>query len=341
MTNPYSFHHRSLRERNGAARSAAYQIDCETSKKGKMFAGTKRRICWRFGFSNAQAVDNGLSGIDCRGEEHEVVFVWSLTSGKKFVLADGHEVHWSKESALTFDSSWQWAWQAPMAGATRELTVVAHASSHRFDKKKTNGSNTSVSDSSFRRIDLLVDGVPFSELPQIFELGSNGTRNGTEESERSRSQQIPVHNYEDDVASLSVKSVTLPLERQQPRIPRPQACEFRSYSLPNLVGSDQSSLSSSPTSVLGGGPNHQFSRYACAAQQQLQQPSYHYSSPTSIAGLTVGTTMTTTTNPFDLYVASNSFTTHVPYQQPLQQQIRTQHGNYYSAHPQEQHPTVY
>ena len=76
----------------------AYQIDCQTTKKGKMFAGTKRRICWKFGFSNSEATEQGFSGNDCRGEEHEVVFVWSLTSGKKFVLADGHEVHWSKSS---------------------------------------------------------------------------------------------------------------------------------------------------------------------------------------------------------------------------------------------------
>eukprot|EP00536_Pseudo-nitzschia_multiseries_P016866 jgi/Psemu1/70006/estExt_Genemark1.C_12700004 len=330
----YSMHNRSLHQRNGGGKAAAYQIDCQTSKKGRMFAGTKRRICWRFGFSNAQAVDKGLSGSDCRGEEHEVVFVWSLTSGKKFVLADGHEVHWSKESALAFDSSWQWAWQAPMAGATRELTVVARASSHRFDKKKTNGSNGSVSDSSFRRIDLLVDGVPFSELPQVFELG--GKNAGDSGSERKRAEQRPMYGYNNDydVASLSVKSLTLPLERQQPRIPRPQVSQFRSYSTSDLMGTD---LSSSPTCVMGGETIHQFPFYPCATQQQLQQHPYRFS-PTSIAGFTTAKT----TNPFDLYAASYSLGSHVPCEQPREhQQIRTQYDNHYTPHPQNQHPTVY
>jgi len=151
-----------------------YQIDVQTTKKGKMFAGTKRRICWKFGFSDRDSVLRGLSGTDCRGEEHEVVFVWSLTSGKKFVLADGHEVHWSKQSPIAekFEGGWECSWQLEMAGKKRLLRVVA-PSSPLFEKKKTK--NSSVADTSFRNFDLLIDGVSFSKLSQMFELGLTKT----------------------------------------------------------------------------------------------------------------------------------------------------------------------
>jgi hypothetical protein len=153
----------------------SYQIDVQTTKKGKMFAGTKRRICWKFGFSDRDSVRRGLSGTDCRGEEHEVVFVWSLTSGKKFVLADGHEVHWSKQSPITekFEGGWECSWQSEMAGKKRLLRVVA-PSSPLFEKRKTN-KNSSVADSSFCNFDLLIDGVSFSKLSQMFELGLTKT----------------------------------------------------------------------------------------------------------------------------------------------------------------------
>jgi hypothetical protein len=177
MMGQHSVHSRISWNSNAGAAAAAtgrdndvavsYQIDCQTTKKGKMIAGTKRRICWKFGFSNRDAVRRGLSGTDCRGEEHEVVFVWSLTSGKKFVLADGHEVHWSKQSLFseTFDGAWQCSWQSQMAGAKRELTVVAHARKN----------NSSVADGGFRNFDLLIDGVSFSDMPQMFELGLTKT----------------------------------------------------------------------------------------------------------------------------------------------------------------------
>lgn len=171
----------------------SYQIDCQTTKKGKMFAGTKRRICWKFGFSNREALQRGLSGTDCRGEEHEVVFVWSLTSGKKFVLADGHEVHWSKQSpfAEKFEGSWQCSWHSQMAGKKRLLEVVAYT--------KKSKSNTSVADSSFRNYDLIIDGVPFSNMPQMFELGLTKTAEdqrrmrgiGTQQCTQQCTQQSP------------------------------------------------------------------------------------------------------------------------------------------------------
>jgi hypothetical protein len=52
-----------------------YQIDFSASLSGKLIAFTKRRIRWRFGFSNSDAISNGHTGTECRGEEHEVSMV--------------------------------------------------------------------------------------------------------------------------------------------------------------------------------------------------------------------------------------------------------------------------
>ena len=60
----------------------------------------------RFGFANPEALANGLTGTACRGEEHDVTLVWSVASGKRLVLADGHEVHYSVSRSGILDFSW-------------------------------------------------------------------------------------------------------------------------------------------------------------------------------------------------------------------------------------------
>jgi len=132
-----------------------YQIDFQEACSGKRVSISKRRIRWRFGFSNADAIRQGLVGTDCRGEEHEIVLVWSLTSGKRHVLADGQEVHFSqgKITEVTFETSWT------MAGG-HLLQIVAHAAPPLF---YTPG---------FRQFDFLLDGCSYFDMPKIFELGT-------------------------------------------------------------------------------------------------------------------------------------------------------------------------
>lgn len=72
-----------------------YQIDFSAVAAGKRVSSSKRKIRWRFGFANQQAVRDGLTGMDCRGEEHEVSIVWSITSGKRRIHMDGKEVHFA------------------------------------------------------------------------------------------------------------------------------------------------------------------------------------------------------------------------------------------------------
>jgi hypothetical protein len=106
----------------------------------------------RFGFANPEALAAGLTGTDCRGEEHDVTIVWSITSGKRLVLADGQEVHYSTSRNNVFDFSWT------MRG-NHVLKVVAHASPPLSAQP------------GFRQYDFFVDGQSFFTFPKVFRLG--------------------------------------------------------------------------------------------------------------------------------------------------------------------------
>lgn len=139
----------------------------------------------RFGFANLDALAAGQTGTDCRGEEHDVTIVWSVTSGKKLVLADGKEVHCSKTRNNVFDFSWT------MKG-NHVLKVVAHAQPPM----------TAVP--GFRQYDFFVDGQSFFSFPKVFRLGlaPNDPRAG---GSRRRQQEdaygggippsVPYNNY--------------------------------------------------------------------------------------------------------------------------------------------------
>lgn len=106
----------------------------------------------RFGFANMEALANGEVGTACRGEEHDVTFVWSVTSGKRTVLFDGHEVHYSQSRSGIFDHSWNMK-------AGHILKIVAHSSP---PLSPTPG---------FRQYDFFVDGLSFFSFPKVYRLG--------------------------------------------------------------------------------------------------------------------------------------------------------------------------
>lgn len=135
-----------------AARPQLYQIDFTAVASGKRIASTKRRVRWRFGFANPEALANGETGTACRGEEHDVTIVWSITSGKRLVLADGQEVHYSGSRSNVFEFSWT------MKG-NHVLKIVAHAS----PPIQVNP--------GFRQYDFFVDGQSFFLFPKVFRLG--------------------------------------------------------------------------------------------------------------------------------------------------------------------------
>jgi hypothetical protein len=84
--------------------------------------------------------------------EHDVTIVWSITSGKRLVLADGQEVHYSSSRNSVFDFSWT------MRG-NHVLKVVAHASPPLSAQP------------GFRQYDFFVDGQSFFTFPKVFRLG--------------------------------------------------------------------------------------------------------------------------------------------------------------------------
>lgn len=133
-------------------RSPVYQIDFTAVDAGKRIATTKRRIRWRFGFTNQDALAAGGTGTECRGEEHDITFIWSITSGKRLVLADGQEVHYSNSRSNIFDFSWT------MRG-NHVLKVTAHA-------------NAPINaHPNFRQYDFFVDGMSFFSMPKVYRLG--------------------------------------------------------------------------------------------------------------------------------------------------------------------------
>jgi len=83
-----------------------YQIDFTAKEIGKRIASSKRRISWRYGFPNQRALEQGHTGMACRGLEHEVVLIWSVTSGKRTILEDNREVVYSLSRGAKFEHSW-------------------------------------------------------------------------------------------------------------------------------------------------------------------------------------------------------------------------------------------
>ena len=134
-----------------------YAIDFTAVACGKRIANTKRRVRWRFGFANPDAIAAGETGTACRGEEHDVTLVWSVTSGKRLILADGQEVHYSNSRSAVLDFSWT------MRG-NHVLKVVAHATAPMS------------AEPGFRQYDFFVDGRSFFSFPKVYRLGLTGSK---------------------------------------------------------------------------------------------------------------------------------------------------------------------
>ena len=100
-------------------------------------------------------MEAGLTGQECRGEEHEVSLVWSITSGKRVVHVDNQEVHYSNNRGSTFEFSWT------MRGS-HVLKIVAHASA---PLTATQG---------FRQYNFFVDGLSFYNFPKVYRLNIPG-----------------------------------------------------------------------------------------------------------------------------------------------------------------------
>mmetsp|Transcript_22000 Transcript_22000/g.28478 ORF Transcript_22000/g.28478 Transcript_22000/m.28478 type:complete len:549 (-) Transcript_22000:218-1864(-) len=149
-----------------------YQIDFSAVAAGKHVASTKRRIRWRFGYPSREALEGGQTGQSCRGEEHEVVIVWSVTSGKRQLVMDGKEVHYSSNRTGVLEHSWT-------AKGNHVYKVICHAAP---PVSAVPG---------FRQYDLFIDGLSFFSMPKVYELGLRGGTGGRSPGVRTSAPPAP------------------------------------------------------------------------------------------------------------------------------------------------------
>ena len=140
-------------------RNPPYQINFRSKRAGKHITATKRRITFQFGFSSAEAIASGQSDVNCRGEEHEVVLVWSHISGKRELFMDGKPIHVSK--GPRGNTKFQFTWGI----GPHVLKIVAN-----FKDQAKNFE---------RQFDLFLDGITFFRFLKIYQLGRSGIRNAT------------------------------------------------------------------------------------------------------------------------------------------------------------------
>ena len=138
-----------------------YYIDYNVKNKSKTIGVSKKSITFKFGFANTKAIDDGLVGAHCRGSEHEVVFVWSLNSGKRHVTLDGKDVHFSTsgQNGWTSDRTWQHVFSLKVPGFSGVFRC------HLISQPAPQGSNV-------RPFDLRVGGVSIFKFNQIYQLGT-------------------------------------------------------------------------------------------------------------------------------------------------------------------------
>ncbi len=162
-------------------RNPPYQINYRAKRAGKHITATKRRITFQFGFSSPNAIASGQSEANCRGEEHEVVLVWSHVSGKRELYMDGRSIHMSK--GAHGNTKFQFTWEI----GPHVLQIVAN---FKDQAKKFE-----------RQFDLFLDGISFFRFLKIYQLGrsSNSSRTGSSNSrEPSKEYSYRGAAYKDD-----------------------------------------------------------------------------------------------------------------------------------------------
>eukprot|EP00986_Skeletonema_menzelii_P006732 scaffold2550_cov153-Skeletonema_menzelii.AAC.20 len=134
-------------------RNPPYQINYRSKRAGKHITATKRRVTFQFGFSSAEAIASGETETNCRGEEHEVVLIWSHVSGKRELFMDGKPIHASK--AARGNTKFQFTWGI----GAHVLKIIA------------NGTPPMGENSHLRQFDLYLDGISFFRFFKIYQLG--------------------------------------------------------------------------------------------------------------------------------------------------------------------------
>ncbi len=138
-----------------------YQIDYAVTNAAKTLGFSKKKVSFKFGFANPSA-SRDQTGAACRGSEHEVIFIWSLASGKRQLLLDGKDVHYSEsgQNGWTSDRAWQHSF--PLHDTALRQTLKVHFISQPVNKDIPGS----------RPFDLRVGGISYFSFNQIFQLGT-------------------------------------------------------------------------------------------------------------------------------------------------------------------------
>ena len=84
-----------------------------------------------------------------------MIIVWSITSGKRQIIMDGREIHFSSNRVGVIDFSW-------------------NAKGNHVFKTICNATPPLSPQPGYRQYDLLIDGQSFFRMPKVFELGVKG-----------------------------------------------------------------------------------------------------------------------------------------------------------------------
>jgi hypothetical protein len=230
-------------------RNPPYQINYRSKRAGKHITATKRRITFQFGFSSAKAIAAGETEANCRGEEHEVVLIWSHVSGKRELFMDGKPIHASK--AARGNTKFQFMWGL----GTHVLKIIA------------NGTPPMGENSNQRQFDLLLDGISFFRFFKIYQLGRNEVKGlATQTNNRSNYSREPSKEYsyrgtgyavaddvseydeEDDCSGEVVSNVPPSVAIQTPSVNIETTKTFDLFETPSLMTAPTLSLTSSASS---------------------------------------------------------------------------------------------
>mmetsp|Transcript_26670 Transcript_26670/g.31459 ORF Transcript_26670/g.31459 Transcript_26670/m.31459 type:complete len:484 (-) Transcript_26670:404-1855(-) len=216
--------------------SAFYQINCSVGSSGKRVSVTKRRVRWRWGMASEDAFATGSTGMQSRFHEHEVALTWSLTSGKRLVLLDGKEVHYS--TGRRTEGKFQYSWTVSELG-NHVFTIIAFAVTPMRSAPAS------------KQFDLLINGQSYSDFHNINELGVQ------EDHTINRKLNIP--------ANMECNTITCPPTREQEWQWAQQVIELEQKREMNEV----EPVPRTPPSSLCAGKNREMNRLASPSTKRV------------------------------------------------------------------------
>ena len=131
-----------------------YKVRFHRKDCGKNIKSSKRVLTWRFGLAKGTGgIFGGIFGGKQTKKEHEITLIWSVTSGKRVILIDGLQRHYSQGMWMkdTFKRRWSWKGIA--------IDMVAHSS------RPVRGV-----DPTWIQYDLKLNGTRFHLLPEEDEI---------------------------------------------------------------------------------------------------------------------------------------------------------------------------